>query len=409
MAMEPGDKQFRTDSFNAEQSQQANASQERGAAALGQGVAQGAQQYVQGKRWQAEQETKALQWQAEFTASERARAFQQTVESQKMDMERAMNHAQVADIEVRKQEALTRMQMQREMMANGSLAEQLRGAKLHNDSIEQQLADAKKKQAAIDSGGIEMSAAILPHIGQITDAGDKITVDGGVVKLVKASQEEIAQHKAKQSQKVLNDYGDFYANVFKTMSANAQLSGFTPDQITSQVQGIVDKVYGPGFAERQGGQGQGQPSYSQPSPSNRTGQAAPARTVGQSRDQERYSVVQSLNQPAWQVQTSNGDMKHITFDTLFPGGTPDNSFIGDIMKTDSVLMKVGGSDSGSDRATARMGVMLPIVSEMNRRISEAKKNGKTLSNADMAKFRIYTNALLHGVDPGKLADAFGGK
>jgi hypothetical protein len=370
-------------------------------------VAQGAQQYVQGKRWQAEQETKALQWQAEFTASERARAFQQTVESQKLDMERAYNHAQVADIEVRKQEALQRIQLQREMMANGSVAEQLRSAKLHNDSIEQQLAEAKKKQAAIDSGGIEMSAAILPHIGQVTEDGNKWVIEGGMVKPVKATAQEMEQYKAKQSQKVLNDYGDFYANVFKTMSANAQMSGFKPDEITAAVQDIVDKVYGKGFAQRQAGQGQ--QGYSQPSPSTSTGQASPPRTVGQSRDQERYNVVQSLNQPAWQVQTSNGDMKHITFDTLFPGGTPDNSFISDIMKTDSVLMKVGGSDSGSDRSTARMSVMLPIVSEMNRRISEAKKNGKTLSNADMAKFRIYTNALLHGVDPGKLADAFGGK
>jgi len=287
------------------------------------------------------------------------------------------------------------------------VAEQLRSAKLHNDSIEQQLAEAKKKQAAIDSGGIEMSAAILPHIGQVTEDGNKWVIEGGMVKPVKATAQEMEQYKAKQSQKVLNDYGDFYANVFKTMSSNAALSGFTPEQINSQVQDIVDKVYGKGFAGRQNGSGQ--QGYSQPSPSTSAGQASPPRTVGQSRDQERYNVVQSLNQPAWQVQTSNGDMKHITFDTLFPGGTPDNSFISDIMKTDSVLMKVGGSDSGSDRATARMGVMLPIVSEMNRRISEAKKNGKTLSNADMAKFRIYTNALLHGVDPGKLADAFGGK
>jgi len=407
MAMEPGDKQFRTDSFNAEQSQQANASQERGAAALGQGVAQGAQQYVQGKRWQAEQETKALQWQAEFTASERARAFQQTVESQKLDMERAYNHAQVADIEVRKQEALQRIQLQREMMANGSVAEQLRSAKLHNDTMEHQLAEAKKKQAAIDSGGIEMSAAILPHIGQVTEDGNKWVIEGGMVKPVKATAQEMEQYKAKQSQKVLNDYGDFYANVFKTMSANAQMSGFKPDEITAAVQDIVDKVYGKGFAERQNGSRQ--QGYSQPSPSSSTGQASPPRTVGQSRDQERYNVVQSLNQPAWQVQLDDGSFKHITFDTLFPGGKPDNELIAQTQRTDSVLMKTGGGDSGVDRSGARMSVILPIVSDYNRLMSDMKAKGKTLSPEEMKQLRIIVNARLHGIPPSKLAQAFGDK
>lgn len=407
MAMEPGDKQFRTDAFNAEQSQQANASQERGAAALGQGVAQGAQQYVQGKRWQAEQETKALQWQAEFTASERARAFQQTVETQKLDIERAYSHAQVADIEVRKQEAMTRLAMQREMMTNGSVAEQLRASKLHNDLMEQQLIESKKKQAALDQGGMEMTPTLMQHIGQVTEDGQKFVVDGGMVKLVKASPQEIAQHKERQNQKALNDYGDFYANVFKVMTTNAQMSGFKPEEITAAVQDIVDKVYGKGFAQRQ--TGQSQQGYSQPSPSTSTGQASPPRTVGQSRDQERYSIVQSLNQPAWQVQLEDGSFKHLTFDTLFPGGKPDNELIGQAMKTNSVLMKTGGGDSDSDRSNARMMVLMPIVSDYNRLVSDMKAKGKTLSPEEMKQLRIIVNARLHGIPPSKLAQAFGDK
>ena len=107
--VEPGDKQFRTDAFNADQAQQANASTERGAAALGQGIAGGAQQYAQGKRWQAEQEAQALKWQAEFQASQQAQAFRMNIENEKLEMDRVVNQTHMSEIELRKQEIGQRM------------------------------------------------------------------------------------------------------------------------------------------------------------------------------------------------------------------------------------------------------------------------------------------------------------
>lgn len=402
--VEPGDKQFRTDAFNADQAQQANASKERGAAALGQGIAGGAQQYVQGKRWQAEQESQALRWQAEFQASQQAQAFKMNVENEKMQMDRVMSQVQLTEAELRKQEIGNRLQVQQAMIANGSMKEQLRAQKLDNDIRDLDYKQKVKEAENEERGNYPLSREWLGLVGQaIGDTYYEVGKNGRVT----PRQATEAEKTARQNKDLLaqrKERGEMFTDVFSKIMATSLTSGVDAAEAERMATSIVDKVFGPapGQGSQQSGQSE-QPQRSQISP-----EKPAARNVGQSANQERYQIVQALAQPKYQVQTSEGAFKGISFDTLFPGGEPDNEFISQVTSTASVLMQQGGKDTDTNRSQARW-IVASLVSDYNRLTSDMKAKGQRLSKEQISQLRVVFNAKLHGISPDRLAEALGGK
>lgn len=405
--MEPGDKQFRTDAFNADQAQQANASQERGAAALGQGIASGAQKYVEGKRWQAEQESQALRWQAEFQASQQAQAFRMGIDNEKLEMDRVLNQTHMSEIELRKQEIGQRLQVQQAMIANGSLAQQLRGQKIDNDLREVEYKQRVKAIEDEERGQFPLSREWLGLVGKAHgDTYYEVGKNGRVT----ARPATEAEKTASQNRELLSqrkERGEMFVDVYSKIMGTSLTSGISAEEAERMATSIVDKVFGPSPDQPRSSAQAPQKSSTEPLPDLRKGEAKPAR-VGQSKDRERYQVVQALSSPKYQAQTSEGAFKGISFDTLFPGGEPDLEFISQVTSTSSVLMESGGKENAANRSEARW-LVASLVSDYNRLTSDLKAKGKKLSKEQISQLRIVFNARLHGISPERLADALGDK
>lgn len=402
--MEPGDKQFRTDAFNADQAQQANASKERGAAALGQGIAGGAQQYAQGQRWQAEQETQALKWQAEFQASQQAQAFRMNVENEKLEMDRVLNQTHMSEIELRKQEIGQRLQVQQAMIANGSLKEQLRAQKIDNDARELEYRQRVKSIEDEERGSYPLSREWLGLVGQaIGDTYYEVGKNGRVTPRQATSEEK----RARQDKELLaqrRERGEMFTDIYSKILATSLSSGVKPEEAEAMATSIVDKIFGPSQTQTRAGVQQQAPA---PRKAESSGEKSQPR-VGQSKDQERYRIVQALAQPKYQVQTSDGVFKGISFDTLFPGGEPDHEFINQVTSTSSVLMESGGKDNAANRSEARW-IVAALMSDYNRLTSDMKARGQKLSKDQISQLRIVFNAKLHGIGADRLLEALGDK
>lgn len=327
------------------------------------------------------------------------------IENEKIEMDRVVNQIHMSEIELRNQEIGQRMQVQQAMIANGSLKEQLRAQKIDNDAREFEYRQRVKAAEDEERGSYPLSREWLGLVGQaIGDTYYEVGKNGRVT----PRQATEAEKTARQNKELLaqrKERGEMFTDVFsKIMAASF---GTKPEEAETMANSIVDRVFGPN-------PNQPQPQSKAPSASPSSGQGSQAKgsepkdRVGQSKNQERYQIVQALAQPKYQAQTSDGVFKGISFDTLFPGGEPDFEFISQVTSTSSVIMESGGKENAANRHEARW-IVASLVADYNRLAGDLRASGQKLSKDQISKLRIVFNSRLHGISPERLADRFGDK
>lgn len=329
------------------------------------------------------------------------------IENEKLEMDRVVNQTHMSEIELRKQEIGQRMQVQQAMIANGSLKEQLRAQKIDNDAREFEYRQRVKAAEDEERGSYPLSREWLGLVGQaIGDTYYEVGKNGRVT----PRQATEAEKTARQNKELLaqrKERGEMFTDVFSKIMATSLTSGVDAAEAERMATSIVDRVFGPN-------PNQTQPQSKAPSASPSSGQGSQAKggepkgRVGQSKDQERYQIVQALAQPKYQAQTSDGVFKGISFDTLFPGGEPDFEFINQVTSTSSVIMESGGKENAANRHEARW-LVASLVADYNRLAGDLRASGQKLSKDQISKLRIVFNSRLHGINPNHLADRFGDK
>lgn len=411
--MEPGDKQFRTDAFNAEQSQQANASRERGAAALGQGIGQAGQGIAQGIRWHQE-----------FQASQQAKAFQQSVELERLNMDRMTNQVHMSVMQVQKEEYAAKLQAAQALAQSGIVASQAKMAKLQADMVEFELAQKKKQEEERSQGKFDLSAAVLQAImrGDTIPSSSPGSYDipvidkqTGLAQFRRATPEEVARSESrakmssqKEEDDVWNDAMKATAGEFMTIEDR---EAFANKRVAAYRESLGLK---PKPSQSDSGSGSAPRSVS-PSPDSPSSQPSKPSRVGMSKDQERYRLDRALSFPAFEMQLGSGQESiPVNFDTLFtrkPNGdlAPNQEAFERLAapsgKSGGVLQALGGGNNSLSPMVYQERLRSAYY-EGKMAIENMQAKGKKVDPNALARI---VNAILHGQDPRELLYRAGGK